>query len=178
MQPGSPLRPWTPGAARSCRWPGCLRPRPGSGCLWEPPSAASASETPAWGDTQNRADHSSAPSSSGPPHLPPAPVGMCRTHLSSLKGSALTCGVSTDLANTAPSAPEITGGGVRLNPNSAPDRGLVRETGRSERRQAGWSRSAKAKAGAAARRGCADICGAGEGEARFYATASILRPSV
>lgn len=30
------------------------------------------------------------------------------THLSSLNGSALTCGVSTDLLNTAPSAPEIT----------------------------------------------------------------------
>lgn len=30
-----------------------------------------------------------------------------QTHLSSLKGSALTCGVSTDLLNTAPSAPEI-----------------------------------------------------------------------
>lgn len=30
------------------------------------------------------------------------------THRSSLNGSALTCGVSTDLLNTAPSAPEIT----------------------------------------------------------------------
>ncbi|KAJ4936404.1 hypothetical protein JOQ06_000998 [Pogonophryne albipinna] len=35
------------------------------------------------------------------------------THLSSLKGSALTCGVSTDLLNTAPSAPEITEDNIR-----------------------------------------------------------------
>lgn len=35
------------------------------------------------------------------------------THRSSLNGSALTCGVSTDLLNTAPSAPEITEQKVR-----------------------------------------------------------------
>lgn len=47
----SPLRLWTPAVARSCRWPGCLRLRPGSPPLWEPPSAGSEWETPAWGDT-------------------------------------------------------------------------------------------------------------------------------
>ena len=35
------------------------------------------------------------------------------THRSSLNGSALTCGVSTDLLNTAPSAPEITEHNIR-----------------------------------------------------------------
>lgn len=44
-----PLRLWTPAAARSCRWPGCLQLQPGSGCLSEPPSAGSVWETPAWG---------------------------------------------------------------------------------------------------------------------------------
>lgn len=51
-------------------------------------------------------------------------LAMCRgkTHRSSLNGSALTCGVSTDLLNTAPSAPEITE--HRIKPQTPPVRSM------------------------------------------------------
>lgn len=64
---------------------------------------------------------------------PPLPPRW--THLSSLKGSALTCGVSTDLAKTAPSAPEITADDVRLQPQTPPLRstGATSETPPSPR---------------------------------------------
>lgn len=42
-----------------------------------------------------------------------AHIHVLSTHRSSLNGSALTCGVSTDLLNTAPSAPEIREHNIR-----------------------------------------------------------------
>lgn len=51
-------------------------------------------------------------------------LGWFSTHLSSLKGSALTCDVSTDLVKTAPSAPEITGDDIRGDPRTPPLRSM------------------------------------------------------